>query len=65
MTDARGAAGSYDERMGILIFGTVEEALRAGFAIESPIPDGEGFLHARIRTSSGWARGLIRSKNNK
>jgi hypothetical protein len=48
--------------MGILIFNTSEEALHAGFMIESPIPDDEGFLHARIRTSNGWGRALIRTK---
>jgi hypothetical protein len=56
------AAGSYYEPMGILIFSTSEEALHAGFMIESPIPDGEGFLHARMRTSNGWERALIRTK---
>jgi len=38
--------------MGIVIFRTVVEALRAGYLIESPIPDSEGFLHARTRTAS-------------
>jgi hypothetical protein len=56
------AAGSYHERVGIVIFSTSEEALHAGFTIESPIPDGEGFLHARIRRSKGWERALIRTK---
>ena len=56
------AAGFYNEPMGILIFSTSEEALRAGFMIESPIPDGEGFVHARIRTSNGWEGALIRTK---
>lgn len=46
--------------MGIQIFQSIREALRAGFLIESPIPDAEGFLHARIRTTSGWARALVR-----
>jgi hypothetical protein len=55
-------AGSYYKHMGILIFSTSEQALRAGFTIESPNPDGEGFLHARIRTSNGWERALIRTK---
>jgi hypothetical protein len=62
VTDAGAAAGSYYGPMGILIFSTPEEALRAGFMIESPIADGEGFLHARIRTSTGWGRALIRTK---
>ena len=46
--------------MGIQIFQNVLEAIRAGFIIESPIPDGEGFLHARIRTARGWAVALVR-----
>ena len=48
--------------MGIVIFSTVVEAVHAGFMIESPIPDSEGFIHARIRTSNGWACALIRAK---
>jgi hypothetical protein len=51
--------------MGILIFSAPEEALLAGFAIESPIPDGDGFLRARIRTSNGWERALVRIKGLK
>ena len=47
---------------GIVIFNTVIEALRAGYCIESPIPDGEGFLHARIRCAGGLAKALIRLK---
>jgi hypothetical protein len=58
----RRAAGSYHAVMGILIFSTSEEALRAGFMIESPTPDDEGFLNAHIRTSNGWGRALIRTK---
>jgi hypothetical protein len=46
--------------MGIQIFESVGEAINAGFMIESPIPDSEGFLHARIRTSAGWAKALVR-----
>ncbi len=45
--------------MGIQIFQNVRDAMRAGFQIESPIPDTEGFLHARTRTSMGWARALV------
>lgn len=45
---------------GILIFGSVVEAIQAGFQIESPHPDSEGFLHARIRTADGWAIALVR-----
>jgi len=48
--------------MGIVIFRTVVEALRAGYLIESPIPDSEGFLHARTRTASGWAKALIQTR---
>ncbi len=48
--------------MGIRIFEDVQEALRAGYAIESPIPDSEGFLHARIHLAGGWARALIRAR---
>jgi hypothetical protein len=48
--------------MGIHIFESVQEALRAGYTIESPIPDSEGFLHARTRTRGGWAQALVRTK---
>jgi hypothetical protein len=46
--------------MGIQIFQGVREAIRAGFMIESPIPDANGFLHARSHTSAGWAQALVR-----
>jgi hypothetical protein len=46
--------------MGITIFESVLEALRAGYTIESPYADSEGFLHARIRTAAGWAKALVR-----
>ena len=46
--------------MGILIFESVRDAVDAGFAIESPTPDCEGFLHARIQTRAGWAKALVR-----
>jgi hypothetical protein len=46
--------------MGIQIFNSVKEAVLAGFMIESPIPDGEGFLHARIHTRVGLAMALVR-----
>lgn len=46
--------------MGITIFSTINEAIRAGFMLESPYPDSEGFLHARIRTTAGWALALVR-----
>jgi hypothetical protein len=45
--------------MGIQIFESVREALRAGYLIDSPIPDSEGFIHARIQTAAGWARALV------
>lgn len=45
---------------GIVIFGSVVEAIRAGFEILSPHPDSEGFLHARIHTGRGWAVALVR-----
>jgi hypothetical protein len=45
---------------GIQIFPSVMEAIRAGFQIESPHPDSEGFLRARIRTHAGWAVALVR-----
>ena len=47
--------------MGIQIFSNVREALRAGYMIESPYPDTEGFLHARFHTPAGWARALVRT----
>jgi hypothetical protein len=48
---------------GIHIFGSVSEAIRAGFKILSVHPDSEGHLHARIRTSAGWALALVRVSN--
>ena len=45
---------------GIVIFPSPSEAIRAGFQIESPYPDSEGFLHARIHTPAGWAWALVR-----
>lgn len=47
---------------GILILGSVTEAIRAGFEILSVYPDGEGFLHARTRTPAGWALALIAAR---
>ena len=46
--------------MGILIFENVRDAINAGFTIESPFPDNEGFLHARIQTTAGWAKAIVR-----
>lgn len=46
--------------MGIQIFNSVREAVLAGFMIESPLPDPEGFLHARICINATWARALVR-----
>lgn len=51
--------------MGIVIFTSAGEALRAGFMIESPIPDSEGFLHARRSTERGWEKALIRLETPK
>jgi hypothetical protein len=45
--------------MGIKIFQSVLDALRAGFMIDSPIPDADGFLRAHIHTSAGWAQALV------
>jgi hypothetical protein len=50
--------------MGIKIFNGVQAAIRAGFIIQSPIPDAEGFLHAARRTPGGWARALVRPSND-
>jgi hypothetical protein len=50
--------------MGIQIFASVREALHAGYIIESPVPDSEGFLPARIRTAAGWAKALIRTSRS-
>ena len=46
--------------MGIPIFPSVSEAIRAGYAQESPGPDAVGFLRVRIPTAAGWARALAR-----
>lgn len=45
---------------GLLIFESVAAAIAAGYAIMSPYADSNGFLHARIRTSAGWALALVR-----
>ena len=45
---------------GIAIFDSVTQAVSAGFEILSVYPDSDGFLHARIRTSAGWALSLVR-----
>ena len=47
---------------GILIFNSTKEAIHAGYLIESPYPDSEGFLHARTRTAAGFALALVRMK---
>lgn len=44
----------------IYIFGSVMQALKAGYSIESPLPDRDGLLHARIRTAAGDARAFVR-----
>jgi hypothetical protein len=44
----------------IVIFTSPLEAIHAGFLIESPFADNEGFLHARMHTAAGWARALVR-----
>jgi hypothetical protein len=46
---------------GILFFNTLQDAIRAGYMIESPMPDSEGFLHAKSRSQSGWAKALVRA----
>jgi hypothetical protein len=48
--------------MGIQIFSSVTAAVRAGYMVDSPLPDSEGFLHARIHTPAGWAPALIRTE---
>lgn len=46
---------------GLVIFNSVNEALRAGYEILRPaFPDSEGFLHARIMTGRGWAIALVK-----
>ena len=47
---------------GIQIFNGVQDAIRAGYTIESPYPDSEGFLHACTRTPAGFAIALVRVK---
>jgi hypothetical protein len=46
--------------MDIRIFHSVRAAISAGYMIDSPVPDAEGFLHARILHSQGWTRALVR-----
>jgi len=47
--------------MGIVIFNSLQDAIRAGYIIESLYPDSEGFLHARTREPRGWAKALVRT----
>jgi hypothetical protein len=47
--------------MGIQVFSSIVEAIRAGYMIDSSYPDSEGFLHARIQTPAGWAQALVRT----
>jgi hypothetical protein len=47
--------------VGIQVFSSIAEAIRAGCTIDSSCPDSEGFLHARIQTPAGWAQVLIRT----
>jgi hypothetical protein len=47
--------------MGIQIFSSVTEAIRAGYMLDSPLPDSEGFLRASIHTPAGWGRALVRT----
>jgi len=47
---------------GILIFDNAQQAIHAGYLIESPYPDSEGFLHARTRMETGFALALVRVK---
>lgn len=44
----------------MVIFENVNQAIRAGYTIESVYPDSEGMLRARIMTARGWARALVR-----
>lgn len=45
---------------GIVVFGSVVEALRAGFTMYGPYPDSEGNLRAWIQTPNGKADALVR-----
>jgi regulation of enolase protein 1 (concanavalin A-like superfamily) len=45
---------------GIMVFRSVEEALRAGFEVYDKTP--QGYL-VRTRTSSGWALALVHCNN--
>jgi hypothetical protein len=46
---------------GLIIFPNVPQALRAGYEILwPPVPDAEGFLHARTMTARGWAQALVK-----
>jgi uncharacterized protein (DUF952 family) len=50
--------------MGITIFTGVRAAIRAGFIIDSPIPDADGFLHASTHSDGVLARALVRPEND-
>lgn len=47
--------------MGVLVFPTLAEALRAGFQVYDRTPD--GYL-VRARTAAGWAFALVVCKAN-
>ena len=44
----------------IVIFPSARDAIHGGFAIESPLADSDGFLHARMHTAEGWMSALVR-----
>ena len=46
------------------IFDTPKEALDAGCFIDSPIPDGDGLLHAHLHNGSEWTIALVRLARN-
>lgn len=46
----------------MLIFKTLAEAIGAGFQVESPYADSEGYIHVRQMTANGWASALVRMR---
>jgi hypothetical protein len=53
------------EMAGIVIFKSLREALNAGYMLESPVPDKDGFMRARIMLQGGWAKALVRTSTRK
>ena len=46
----------------VRIFDSLDEALKAGCFIDTPIPDEAGFLHARFHNGTEWTPAIVRMR---